>query len=80
MLTTNGLEVSGGLAVVASANLSNDTTIVSCPFALAITEDIAQQSLLNFLDLADLIAAKCWTERQWIASYLCFHWIFGDSR
>jgi hypothetical protein len=76
---TIGSEVPEGLAVIANADLASDTTIVTCPFTLAITEDFAQKSLLNFLDLADVIAAKGWTERQWIASYLCFHWIDGDS-
>jgi len=79
LLLTSSSEVPTGLSVIANAKLENNTTIVTCPFALAITEDFAQQSLLNFLNLADL-TAKCWTERQWIASYLCFHWIINNSR
>lgn len=80
LIFTIDWEVPAGLSVIADAKLPSNTTIVTCPFSLAITEDSARQSLLNLLNLTDLIAAKSWTERQWITSYLCFHWIDGDSR
>lgn len=73
------VEGPAGLSVIADTELVSNTKIVTCPFALAITESLAQQALLNFLDSDDLMATKGWTERQWIASYLCFHWINGDS-
>ncbi|KAF8076675.1 SET domain protein [Lyophyllum atratum] len=72
-------EVPSGFSVVAAKDLPSDTTVVKCPFDLAITEELAQTHLCELMDLGELVAAKQWSERQWISSYLCFHWIIEDS-
>ncbi|GLB34072.1 putative SET domain contatining protein [Lyophyllum shimeji] len=71
--------VPSGLSVVGGEDLTADTAVVKCPFDLAITEELAQRRLLYLVDLRELISAKQWSERQWISSYLCFHWILEDS-
>jgi hypothetical protein len=74
------LEVDSGFSVVASDDLPADSKIVSCPFTLAITKDVALQALSVLLDspstLKDLTS---WSERQLISVYLSFHWIVGDG-
>ncbi|RDB19824.1 Ribosomal lysine N-methyltransferase set10 [Hypsizygus marmoreus] len=72
-------EVPSGSCVVAGEDLSGDTTVVRCPFELAVTEDLAQKALLAFLPLDDTIRTAQWSERQWISLYICFHWIIKDS-
>ncbi|KAG6832172.1 hypothetical protein H0H92_004903 [Tricholoma furcatifolium] len=72
-------KVPSGLSIIAGEDLPGDTTIVQCPFTLAITEQLAQRCLLEFLDLNEEVTTEAWTERQWISSYLCCHWIFEES-
>ncbi|KAJ7368667.1 SET domain protein [Mycena albidolilacea] len=73
-------KVDSGFSVVASDDLPTDSKIVSCPFTLAITKDVALQALSVLLDspspLKDLTS---WSERQLISVYLSFHWIVGDG-
>ncbi|KAJ7167510.1 hypothetical protein C8R46DRAFT_1269466 [Mycena filopes] len=70
-------QVSSGFCVVASESLPPDSKIVSCPFSLAITKDVAFNALSALLGpTADLSG---WTERQLISSYISFHWIIGDD-
>ncbi|KAG6850915.1 hypothetical protein H0H93_006741 [Arthromyces matolae] len=73
-------KVPSGSAVVADADLPADIAIVECPFDLVITEELAQKCLLEILDLRNELENKTWTERQWISSYLCAHWIVEGSR
>ncbi|KAF8204763.1 SET domain protein [Pholiota molesta] len=64
-----------GSGVVATENLSADSTVVSCPFDLVITQAVAKEAVLEVLgDSAD-IRTQGWSERQWISTYLSLHWI-----
>jgi hypothetical protein len=65
-----------GNVAVAAENIPADTTIVACPFSLVITEELAQKNLSKLFSTDDIIG---WTERQWISTYICFHWIHSDS-
>ncbi|KAF8213884.1 hypothetical protein K438DRAFT_1706111 [Mycena galopus ATCC 62051] len=69
-------QVESGFSLLASDNLPADSKIVSCPFTLAITKDLALQALSVLLHSIDLTG---WSERQLISIYLSFHWIIGDG-
>ncbi|KAF7355622.1 SET domain-containing protein [Mycena sanguinolenta] len=71
-------QVDSGFSVVASENLPADSKIVSCPFALVITKDLALGSLSTLLHSTARDLAN-WSERQLISTYLSFHWIIGDD-
>ncbi|KAJ6515535.1 SET domain protein [Mycena sanguinolenta] len=71
-------QVDSGFSVVASENLPADSKIVSCPFALVITKDVALNSLSGLLHSRTKDLAN-WSERQLISTYLSFHWIIEDD-
>ncbi|KXN92314.1 Ribosomal N-lysine methyltransferase set10 [Leucoagaricus sp. SymC.cos] len=66
-----------GNTVIAAEDIPADTTIVSCPFSLVITEELAKRNLSKFISTNEIVG---WTERQWISTYICFHWILSNSR
>ncbi|KZT69429.1 SET domain-containing protein [Daedalea quercina L-15889] len=68
-----------GYSVIATQDIPSDTTVVSCPFNLAVTPDVSRRALISVLGSADT-SLSTWSERQLICSYLCLHWIFGESR
>ncbi|KAJ6538490.1 SET domain protein [Mycena vulgaris] len=72
-------KVASGFCLVASENLPPDSKIVSCPFTLVITKHVALNALSVLLGPTALSDLATWSERQLIASYLCFHWIRGDD-
>lgn len=68
-----------GSYVVATKDVTSDSTVVSCPFSLVITQALAKKAVLEILgDPSDLKAVD-WSERQWISVYIVFHWIFGSE-
>ncbi|PCH42980.1 SET domain-containing protein [Wolfiporia cocos MD-104 SS10] len=72
-------KVSGGFSVVAKEDLAPDSTIVSCPFSLAITLEISSRALaLLFEQHGCTDNFKIWSERQLICSYICMHWVIGQ--
>jgi hypothetical protein len=72
-----------GLSVIAVQDIPADETIVSIPFSLAITPEVARAALqsirqscnisLNYDDFTNNLAG--WSERQLICTYICLHWI-----
>lgn len=76
---TRSRQATSGSRVVASEDIPEDTEIVSCPFDLAITRQHAQLALGNFLDTSEIISSTHWSERQWISTYIIFHWIICDE-
>ena len=79
-LLTRSRQATSGSRVVASEYIPEDTEIVSCPFDLAITRQHAQLALGIFLDTSEIICNTHWSERQWISTYIIFHWIICDER
>jgi len=71
-------KVASGYSVVATESLPPDSKIVSCPFTLAITKDVARAALSVLLGSTTPLAS--WSERQLISTYLSFHWIIGDGQ
>ncbi|KAF8165589.1 SET domain-containing protein [Crassisporium funariophilum] len=69
------VEDSFGSRIVASLDLPEDATIVSCPFELAITEPIAKDAVLEILGITSSSGEISWSERQWISTYISLHWI-----
>jgi len=65
-----------GNAVVATKDMPADVVVVACPFSLIITEKLAQTNLLTLFSMKNIVD---WTERQWISTYICFHWLYNDS-
>lgn len=70
-------QVPSGLRVVAQEALPADTKIVTCPFSLAITQEVAQKYLSTLIDVT---APVEWTARQWISCYIISHWITENAR
>ncbi|KDQ54521.1 hypothetical protein JAAARDRAFT_38195 [Jaapia argillacea MUCL 33604] len=68
-----------GFSVHATAALDADTKVVECPFGLAITKDVAMDSLSALLGEDGMWLCGRWSERQLICSYLCFHWIIEEA-
>ncbi|KAJ7087399.1 SET domain protein [Mycena crocata] len=78
-------KVASGFSVVASQNLPSDSSVVSCPFTLVITKDVALQALSAHLGSTDTAMFDpplvAWSERQLISTYLCFHLMsIGDDK
>src|ERR1700731_655853 len=68
-----------GFAIHSNVALPPDTKLVSCPFSLAITPEVAVKAL-RLLGIISTDQEPSWTEKQLICSYICLHWILGDSR
>ncbi|KAH9915320.1 SET domain-containing protein [Fomitopsis serialis] len=68
-----------GYSVIAGQDILPGTTVVSCPFKLAITPEVSRQALISVLTSTDLSPLDTWSERQLICSYICLHWILGES-
>ncbi|EKM79884.1 hypothetical protein AGABI1DRAFT_119942 [Agaricus bisporus var. burnettii JB137-S8] len=62
---------------VATEDIPTNATIITCPFSIAITEELAKRNLSNFFSADSLVD---WTEKQWISTYICLHWILSDSK
>lgn len=62
-----------GYSILANAGIPADATVVSCPFSLAITPQVAKKSLVKLLNGEK--ALEGWSERQLLCVYLCFHGI-----
>ena len=63
-----------GYKIVASEEIPPDATIVTCPFRLVITKELATHAILTVLKIDDMPSE--WTERQLICTYVCLHWVF----
>ncbi|KAF8914232.1 hypothetical protein CPB84DRAFT_1758768, partial [Gymnopilus junonius] len=68
-----------GSHVVATKDLGNDSTVVSCPFSLVITQALANKAVLEILGDPPYLKTVAWSERQWISLYIAFHWILGPE-
>ncbi|KAG1888643.1 hypothetical protein F4604DRAFT_1714160 [Suillus subluteus] len=68
------------LSAIAQYTIDVDTTIVSCPFSLAIDVECALYALTALFGKSSLVDLQSWSERQLICIYICLHWIFPDSR
>jgi len=63
-----------GYKIVADKEIPIDTTIVTCPFGLVITKELATRAVLAVLKTNDVPSE--WTERQLVCTYVCLHWVF----
>lgn len=70
--------VASGLSVCASDDVAADTSIISCPFSLAITPELAKNALSSLFKSP--AAIENWTEKQLICTYLCLHWILSSDQ
>ena len=63
-----------GYRIVADKEIQTDSTIVICPFELAITKELATHAASVVLNTNEIPSG--WTERQLICTYVCLHWVF----
>lgn len=73
---------SSGYSAIARQDIPPDTTVVSCPFTLAITPNVSRNALseiLSDLNAKPTFSFDGWSERQLICSYICMHWILSGS-
>ncbi|KAG2369168.1 SET domain-containing protein [Suillus spraguei] len=68
-----------GLSAIAQDTIHADTTIVSCPFSLAIDVECSMHALTVLFGESSLVDLQSWSERQLICTYICLHWVFPDS-
>ncbi|KAF9652445.1 SET domain-containing protein, partial [Thelephora ganbajun] len=66
-----------GYKIVADKEVPADTTIVTCPFGLVVTKELATHAILSVLKTNEIPPE--WTERQLICTYVCLHWAFEAS-
>ncbi|GBE87482.1 SET domain-containing protein [Sparassis crispa] len=72
--------VPSGFSVIAREDIPADTTIVSCPFSLAITPELSKRALNELIrSSGPTNTLDEWSERQLICAYICMHWVFGQS-
>ncbi|KAG2126885.1 uncharacterized protein EDB93DRAFT_245824 [Suillus bovinus] len=69
-----------GLSAIAQDTIDADTTIVSCPFSLAIDVECSLHALTALFGEPTLLGLRSWSERQLICTYICLHWIFPESQ
>lgn len=67
-----------GLSAIAQDTIDADSTIVSCPFSLAIDLECSLHALTALFGDSTLVDLQSWSERQLICTYICLHWIFPD--
>ncbi|KAG1888646.1 hypothetical protein F4604DRAFT_1714194 [Suillus subluteus] len=68
------------LSAIAQDTIDADTTIVSCPFSLAIDVECALYALTALFGESSLVnLPSSWSERQLISTHTCLQWIFPDS-
>ena len=63
-----------GYTIVAEKDIPPDTTIVTCPFGLVVTKELATRAISAVIKTGDL--PSDWTERQLVCTYVCLHWVF----
>ncbi|KAF5321297.1 hypothetical protein D9619_000190 [Psilocybe cf. subviscida] len=66
-----------GSGVIATQDLLADQTIVSCPFSLVIDQDVAKTAIGELI--GDDALTDSWSARQWISTYIAFHWIVDPA-
>ncbi|KIM46435.1 hypothetical protein M413DRAFT_24163 [Hebeloma cylindrosporum] len=67
-------QCASGSHVIATVDLPKDSTIVSCPLELVITQSQSQKAVLRTLGINEKLEVnKDWSERQWISTYLSLH-------
>ena len=69
--------VPSGFNVIAKNDIEKDSSIVSCPFSLAVTPQLAKQALLKVFGQVENL--QRWNERQLVCTYISLHWISEDS-
>ncbi|KAK4685632.1 hypothetical protein P7C73_g4519, partial [Tremellales sp. Uapishka_1] len=75
-----------GLSAFSTAEISPDERLISCPFELVITAELATKSIckISGLEEKDLMRTsssgrESWSEAMRIAAYLCLHWVRRDN-
>jgi hypothetical protein len=64
-----------GMSVNTEVDLPPGTSVISCPFGLVITDELARTAITEAFDLATTDALKDLSERQVLCAYLSMHWI-----
>lgn len=81
------VDESTGLSVFADNTIKPEEKLVSCPFSLAVTSELATQAVCEIagVEKGQLIwpkghakEGKPWNERMRIGAYLGFHWIYQE--
>ena len=63
--------------------------MVSCPFDLAVTPELATRAICEVLNMisetlvwpeGNGIAGEQWNERMLICAYLCLHFVYAEDR
>jgi len=76
-LTFIGDDRGYGTSAYARDNIDPEETIVSCPFSLAITPEIARHGIEQLFHLSPPDVSQ-WSERQIICTYLMMHWVVDE--
>lgn len=73
-----------GLSVVSTASIDSDAQLISCPFSLAITSELATAAIcaVHGVKLEDLVwpagtskEGEKWNDRMRVGAYIALHWV-----
>jgi len=70
LIATDG----SGISVYATNEVAPESTLISCPFEVAITPSLARRKI-NALYAGNEEIVDGWSERMLVATYLALHWI-----
>ncbi|KAI0698478.1 SET domain-containing protein [Cytidiella melzeri] len=71
------MRVPSGFNIVARNTIDKDTSVVTCPFSLAVTPQLAKEALIGIFEGAGFLHK--WSERQLVCTYICMHWILKGT-
>ena len=67
-----------GLSIYATEEIGKEEKVVSCPFGLVITPQLAREAIEGLAEGSDLEGVGGWKETMLICGYICLHWIHHD--
>lgn len=82
------LDPSTGLSAFAQADIDKDERLISCPFNLAVTPELAGEAIcaIESLKEDELVwlagtsrAGEKWNDRMRIGAYIGLHWVRTDE-
>lgn len=77
-----------GLSAFADTDIASDERLISCPFAIAVTPELARTAICAAasIEAGDLFwpagtskAGERWNDRMLIGAYLGLHWVYEDE-
>ena len=76
------VDTNTGLSIYTTQEIGKEEKVVSCPFGLVITPQLARQAIESLSEGSErsegVDAVGEWKETMLICGYICLHWIHHD--